>query len=35
MLKLDVKVGFIGTGVIGAAMASHILEGGYKLSVHR
>ena len=34
MSKSDIKVGFIGTGVMGSAMASHILEGGYKLSVY-
>ena len=34
MSKSDIKVGFIGTGVMGAAMASHILDGGYKLSVY-
>ncbi|WP_010233484.1 NAD(P)-dependent oxidoreductase [Clostridium arbusti] len=34
MLKSDAKIGFVGTGVMGAAMASHILEGGYKLSVY-
>ncbi|AGK97224.1 NAD(P)-dependent oxidoreductase [Clostridium pasteurianum] len=34
MIKSDIKVGFIGTGVMGAAMASHILDGGYKLSVY-
>lgn len=34
MSKSEIKVGFIGTGVMGAAMASHILDGGYKLSVY-
>lgn len=34
MSKSDIKVGFIGTGVMGAAMASHILAGGYKLLVY-
>ncbi|MDD3224813.1 MAG: NAD(P)-dependent oxidoreductase [Clostridium sp.] len=34
MLKQNVKIGFIGTGVMGAAMASNILKGGYTLLVY-
>lgn len=34
MLKSNVKIGFIGLGVMGAAMASNILKGGYSLSVY-
>ncbi|WP_315114008.1 NAD(P)-dependent oxidoreductase [Clostridium intestinale] len=30
----DIVVGFIGTGVMGRSMASHILNGGYKLLVN-
>jgi 3-hydroxyisobutyrate dehydrogenase len=30
----DLRVGFIGTGVMGRSMASHILNGGYKLLVN-
>jgi len=34
MSKSNINIGFIGTGVMGSAMASHILDGGYKLSVY-
>lgn len=34
MLKSDVKIGFIGLGVMGSSMASNILKGGYGLSVY-
>lgn len=34
MLKENITVGFIGTGVMGSSMALNILNGGYKLSVY-
>lgn len=33
-MSKSISVGFIGTGVMGAAMASHILDSGYKLSIY-
>ena len=34
MLSNNVKIGFIGTGVMGASMASNILKGGYEVLVY-
>ncbi len=32
--QAETTVGFIGTGVMGASMAGHLLEAGYRLRVH-
>ena len=33
--KLEIrKIGFIGTGIMGAAMAAHLMDAGYRLSVY-
>ncbi|WP_238883994.1 NAD(P)-dependent oxidoreductase [Clostridium sp. YIM B02551] len=34
MLNKNIKIGFIGTGVMGASMASNILKGGYEVLVY-
>ena len=28
------KIGFIGTGIMGAAMASHLMDAGFEVSVY-
>jgi 3-hydroxyisobutyrate dehydrogenase len=32
--RKDTKIGFIGTGIMGASMAGHLLKGGYELHVY-
>lgn len=34
MEKAAIKIGWIGTGVMGKSMCSHLMKNGYKLSIY-